>query len=137
MWSLSQIPVCRLISGVGTQCCYDTAGDLMVDQFNGGSIDKSAPVDYISSIMHIQDDLLPYIFCCTAMFCNRYYENRPSINDAGWNPPIPGEEMFCIYLYTELLAINSRQWCYFSNVHANFATDVARCRHGENVSKVL
>lgn len=69
----------------------------MVNMFNGGSIDKSAPVDYISSIMHIQDDLLPFIFCCTASFCNRYYDKRPPMNDDGWNPPIPGEEKLCIY----------------------------------------
>jgi len=70
---------------------------LMVDWFNGGSIDKSAPVDYISSIMHIQDDLLPYIICCTARLCDRYYQNRRPVTDVGWNPPIPGEEMLCIY----------------------------------------
>ena len=65
----------------------------MVDQSNGGSIDKSAPVDYTSSINHIKDDLLPFIFCCTPKLCDRYYQNRPPINDVGWNPPIPGEEV--------------------------------------------
>ena len=65
----------------------------MVDQSNGGSIDKYAPVDYIRSILHIEADLLPYIFCCKSRDCGTHYARRPPINDDGWNPPVPGEKM--------------------------------------------
>ena len=80
----------------------------MVDQSNGGSIDKSAPVDYNSSIRHIQDDLLPFIFCCTSSKrCNTYYRNRPPITDIGWNPPVPGEEYIALRMYTYLFLCQS------------------------------
>ncbi len=76
-------------SGYGQQCCYDNDGSLVVGN-PGGSVDKVSPV--LNMFAHIQEDIIPYTFCCQGEFsnCNLYYERRPSDNGRNFNPLIPG-----------------------------------------------
>ena len=56
-------------------------------------MNKFAPKDYKSSIDHIREDILPYIYCCKAgkfSMCDSYYQRRPSDNGAKYQPPPPG-----------------------------------------------
>ena len=77
----------------GQECCYDDNGNLTIEQPNGGSVNKFAPKDYKSSIDHIREDILPYIYCCKAGIhsqCANYYKRRPSDDGARYQPPLPG-----------------------------------------------
>ena len=86
----------------GQECCYDDNGNLTIAQINGGSVNKYAPKDYSSSVDHIREDILPYIYCCKAgkfSRCDKYYQRRPSDNGARYQPPPPGTIVVCVCAY--------------------------------------
>ena len=84
----------------GQECCYDDDGNLTIGQTDGGSVNKYAPKDYKSSVDHIREDILPYIYCCKAgsllSQCSNYYQRRPSDNGAKYQPPPPGTIVVCV-----------------------------------------
>lgn len=56
-------------------------------------MNKFAPKDYKSSVDHIREDILPYIYCCKAgmlSMCDSYYQRRPSDKGDRYQPPPPG-----------------------------------------------
>ena len=64
---------------------------------SGGSIDKVSPTgkgfDYLPSFLrHIEEDVLPFLFCCKGAkkLCQIYYDRRPSDDGTRYRPPIPG-----------------------------------------------
>ena len=96
----------------GQECCYNDNGNLTIGQINGGSVNKYAPKDYKSSVDHIREDILPYIYCCKAdkfSQCDKYYQRRPSDNGARYQPPPPGMIVVCIYM---CMYGNHKRSCY-------------------------
>ena len=89
--------------GSGQQCCYRQNGDLIVGPGSGGTVDLYAPNGLENSFNHYHHDVIPAISCCKgserigSMYCNDYYEHRPSDNGSRYNPPVPG---IYIYMYT-------------------------------------
>ena len=85
--------------GSGNECCYNGAGNLIVGQKNGGSINKVDPrgtdLSFWDTIQgHFKEDVLPYLFCCNRELapinCKAYYDRRPSDDGSRYNPPVPG-----------------------------------------------
>lgn len=73
------------------QCCYDEIGNLFFNS-GGGTADLFAPIDAKSTLNHIFEDLIPYIYCCVPPVsnCMKYNTYRPLNNGIGYTPPIPG-----------------------------------------------
>ena len=55
----------------------------------GGSVNRYAPVDFVSFREHIQHDVLPKMYCCPQS-CEDYYQRRPSDDGQKYRLPIPG-----------------------------------------------
>ncbi|XP_048583031.1 protein mesh isoform X2 [Nematostella vectensis] len=80
--------------GAGTQCCYNSQGNLMVGPPGGGSLDRvhiDTGIPYISHFFH---DIIPYWDCCkyatdTEETCADYYKKRPSDNGKQYEAPRP------------------------------------------------
>lgn len=80
---------CRSGSRAGNQCCY-RRGNLCTEPECGGTTDSVSPRDWFSLLEHVQEDVLPAIYCCTNVSCDcdLYYEKRP-IDDGSRSPPPP------------------------------------------------
>ena len=62
------------------------------------SVVGSSRLNYFSNLVkHQFEDILPFIFCCkgTQTSCDIYYQRRPSDNGTAYNPPVPGNKIFC------------------------------------------
>ena len=85
------------ISGrkAGQQCCYDFNGNLLIGPPGGGTINTIAPIDTKSTSEHLEEDVLPFLYCCKAEqpYCDKYYQVRPSDNGSRYNPPNPGMQI--------------------------------------------
>ncbi len=57
----------------------------------GGSVDLIHPL--LDMMGHIQEDVLPSVFCCEGEFsdCSLYYSKRPSDDGSRYNPFFPGK----------------------------------------------
>lgn len=69
------------LNGHDQQCCYSNDGKLLVGPPGGGTLDMS------TGIMHVFDDVLPYLVCCRfSKRCDLYYQKRPSDDGSRWHP---------------------------------------------------
>ena len=89
--------MCICSGSPGQECCYNAQGNLVVGSPGGGSVNRFAPVDYTSFLRHIEEDLIPYLYCCPES-CIQYFTCRPSDDGTNYEPPLPGKG-----LYTSLL----------------------------------
>ena len=83
----------------GQQCCYDAAGDIIVGQVAGGTVDFIAPKDIKTTIGHFIVDVVPHFFCCTNSFlsnCEKYYRYRPSDDCSRTRPQQPGKKVYLL-----------------------------------------
>ncbi|XP_028410519.1 sushi domain-containing protein 2-like isoform X2 [Dendronephthya gigantea] len=73
-------------SGAGQQCCYNSAGSLVVGSPGGGSFDKKSPDEDFWG--HMGLDVLPWFACCGfSENCKKYFEKRPSDDGKRYVPP--------------------------------------------------
>lgn len=73
----------------GQECCYNAEGNLVVGSQSGGSVNLFAPVDLVSFHQHIEEDIIPYLYCCPHS-CIEYFMCRPSDDGTNYEPPLPG-----------------------------------------------
>ena len=85
--------------GSANRCCYDSDGSLIVGPLSGGTVSKVAPAGavrgseyWISLLMHQEEDILPFIWCCKGerAQCHLYYDNRPSDNGSSYETSAVG-----------------------------------------------
>ena len=74
----------------GLECCYDTAGALVVGTADGGSYHYHHSLFYPRQ--HSVSDSVPFTKCCVqSSNCYLYYRYRPASDCTGYQPPAPGQ----------------------------------------------
>jgi hypothetical protein len=97
-------------SSAGQECCYNSQG-LVVGPPGGGSVNRQAPVDFMSSVKHITEDFIPFLYCCKAgqySQCDKYYQKRPSDDGTRYQPPPPA----CIYGDPHVVTLDGHKYTF-------------------------
>ncbi|CBJ30578.1 conserved unknown protein [Ectocarpus siliculosus] len=82
-------------TGIGNQCCYDTAGDILVDAVDGGGTVDRHESELGAFGDHKTEDTLPFDWCCgggesvNSWLCQLYIEMRPVDAGDGYTASLP------------------------------------------------
>ena len=115
--------VCGTYRGPGSagqECCYNSQS-LVVGPPGGGSVNLQPSVDFMSSVKHITEDFIPFLYCCKAgqySQCDKYYEKRPSDDGTRYQPPPPGG----CFLFSSYSASIDFQILYNISIDHRFGT---------------
>ncbi|CAM9263459.1 unnamed protein product [Ectocarpus sp. 13 AM-2016] len=82
-------------TGIGNQCCYDTAGNILVDAVDGGGTVDRHESELGAFGDHKTEDTLPFDWCCgggksvNSWLCQLYLEMRPVDAGDGYIESLP------------------------------------------------
>ncbi|CAN0055373.1 unnamed protein product [Ectocarpus sp. 4 AP-2014] len=82
-------------TGIGNQCCYDTAGNIRADAVDGGGTVDRHESELGSFDDHKREDTLPFDWCCgggtsiDSWLCQLYMEMRPVDAGDGYIASLP------------------------------------------------
>ena len=130
--SYTHTPHCSSLSSSTQECCYDGSGRLLTGSPGGGSLIKEPLAK--SRARHFQEDVRPYLLCCTGYVpsCQKYYEHRPSDDGTRYQPQVPGK-LFLISTYNKLHVL----WTKRSQMVSFLIADHICLLHKQNSNAAL